>query len=103
MSAANVFNIFAELADRGTTVLVVTHDRELVHSVPRVFELVDGMIGETTLAAAAARRTQELRAADAFRDPPGHGALGAPRRRSPSQASGSWTDCVTRGAGSREP
>ncbi|HMM28181.1 MAG TPA: ABC transporter ATP-binding protein [Aggregatilineaceae bacterium] len=62
MSAANVFNIFAELADRGTTVLVVTHDRELVHSVPRVFELVDGMIGETTLAAAAARRTQELRA-----------------------------------------
>jgi len=62
MSATNVFNIFAELADRGTTVLVVTHDRELVHSVPRVFELVDGMIGETTLAAAAARRTQELRA-----------------------------------------
>ncbi len=62
MSAANVFNIFAELAERGTTVLVVTHDRELVHSVPRVFELVDGMIGETTLAAAAARRTQELRA-----------------------------------------
>ncbi|MCC6799330.1 MAG: cyclic nucleotide-binding protein, partial [Anaerolineae bacterium] len=62
MSATNVFNIFAELAERGTTVLVVTHDRELVHSVPRVFELVDGMIGETTLAAAAARRTQELRA-----------------------------------------
>jgi len=62
MSAANVFNIFRELAERGTTVVVVTHDRELVHGVPRVFELVDGMIGETTLAAAAARRTQELRA-----------------------------------------
>ncbi|NLE50967.1 MAG: ABC transporter ATP-binding protein [Chloroflexi bacterium] len=62
MSASNVFNIFAELAEHGTTVIVVTHDRELVHSVPRVYELVDGMIGETTLAAAAARRTQELRA-----------------------------------------
>jgi len=62
MSAANVFTIFSELAERGTTVVVVTHDRELVHGVPRVFELVDGMIGETTLAAAAARRTQELRA-----------------------------------------
>ena len=62
MSATNVFNIFAELAEHGTTVLVVTHDRELVHTVPRVYELVDGMIGETTLAAAAARRTQELRA-----------------------------------------
>jgi len=62
MSAANVFNIFRELAERGTTVVVVTHDRDLVHGVPRVFELVDGMIGETTLAAAAARRTQELRA-----------------------------------------
>jgi len=41
---------------------MVTHDRELVKSVPKVLELVDGTIGETTLAAAAARRTQELRA-----------------------------------------
>jgi putative ABC transport system ATP-binding protein len=62
MSATNVFNLFQELADRGTTVLVVTHDRELVLRVPKIFELVDGMVGHTTLEAAAARRTQELRA-----------------------------------------
>jgi putative ABC transport system ATP-binding protein len=62
MSATNVFNLFRELADRGTTVIVVTHDRELVHGVQKLFELVDGTIGMTTLEAAAARRTQELRA-----------------------------------------
>jgi putative ABC transport system ATP-binding protein len=62
MSANNVFDLFRSLADRGTTVIMVTHDRELVKNVPKVLELVDGTIGETTLAAAAARRTQELRA-----------------------------------------
>ncbi|MBN1681857.1 MAG: ABC transporter ATP-binding protein [Anaerolineae bacterium] len=62
MSASNVFDLFHQLANRGTTVIVVTHDRELVKSVPKIYELVDGTIGETTLAAAAARRTQELRA-----------------------------------------
>ncbi len=60
MSAQNVFSLFRELAEKGTTVLIVTHDRELVTHVPKIFELTDGMIGETTLAAAAARRTQEL-------------------------------------------
>jgi len=62
MSAQNVFNLFREMADKGATVLIVTHDRELVTHVPKIFELADGMIGETTLVAAAARRTQELRA-----------------------------------------
>jgi putative ABC transport system ATP-binding protein len=62
MSAQNVFNLFQQLSERGTTVIIVTHDRELVKGVPKVLELVDGTIGETTLAAAAARRTQELRA-----------------------------------------
>ncbi len=62
MSANNVFDLFRSLAERGTTVIMVTHDRELVKNVPKVLELVDGTIGETTLAAAAARRTQELRA-----------------------------------------
>lgn len=61
MSATNVFDIFRELAGQGTTILIVTHDRELVHSVPRLFELVDGTIGETNLEAAAKRRTAELR------------------------------------------
>jgi len=62
MSAQNVFELFQQLTDRGTTVIIVTHDRELVKSVPKIFELVDGTINQTTLAAAAARRTQELRA-----------------------------------------
>jgi len=63
MSAQNVFNIFHELRDQGRTVLVVTHDRELVHNVPKIMVLTDGMIEATTLEAAARRRTQELRAA----------------------------------------
>ncbi|MCL4238183.1 MAG: ABC transporter ATP-binding protein [Anaerolineae bacterium] len=62
MSAANVFDLFQQLADRGTTVIIVTHDRELIRSVPKVFELADGTIGQTTLEAAARRRTAELRA-----------------------------------------
>jgi putative ABC transport system ATP-binding protein len=62
MSAGNVFDLFQQLADRGTTVIIVTHDRQLVGSVPKLFELRDGTIGETTLEAAARRRTQELRA-----------------------------------------
>lgn len=62
MSANNVFNFFHELAAEGATILLVTHDRELAQHVPQVLELVDGTIGRTTLEAAAARRTQELRA-----------------------------------------
>jgi ABC-type lipoprotein export system ATPase subunit len=62
MSAGNVFELFQQLADRGTTVIIVTHDRELVRNVPKLLELRDGTIGETTLEAAARRRTQELRA-----------------------------------------
>ena len=62
MSAQNVFNAFKDLADSGSTVIIVTHDRELVQGIPRILELNDGAIGETTLAAAAKRRTQELQA-----------------------------------------
>lgn len=62
MSAGNVFNLLQQLTDRGTTVIIVTHDRELVRNIPKIYELTDGLINQTTLAAAAARRTQELRA-----------------------------------------
>lgn len=62
MSARNVFNAFKELADQGSTVIIVTHDRELVQGVPKLYELSDGTIGRTTLEAAARRRTQELQA-----------------------------------------
>ncbi|NDJ84381.1 MAG: ABC transporter ATP-binding protein [Chloroflexi bacterium] len=60
MSATNVFQYFQELSQQGTTVLVVTHDRELVKGVPTLLELVDGTVGRTNLEAAARRRTQEL-------------------------------------------
>ena len=62
MSAGKVFELFQQLADRGTTVIIVTHDRDLVRNVPKLLELRDGTIGETTLEAAARRRTAELRA-----------------------------------------
>jgi putative ABC transport system ATP-binding protein len=62
MSAGNVFKILHELANDGTTVMVVTHDRELAHDIPHILEMVDGSVGHTTLEAAAARRTQELQA-----------------------------------------
>jgi putative ABC transport system ATP-binding protein len=62
MSARNVFDMFTELSQLGTTVIVVTHDREMVNNVPKIMELVDGTIGETNLKAAAKRRTQELQA-----------------------------------------
>lgn len=62
MSAQNVFDWFKELSEQGTTVILVTHDRELVETVPSILELNDGLIGHTTLEAAAARRTQEVQA-----------------------------------------
>lgn len=63
MSAANVFSLFHEMRDQGRTVLVVTHDRELVYGVPQIMMLTDGMIETTTLEAAAKRRSQELQVA----------------------------------------
>jgi len=62
MSAQNVFDILRELTQQGTTVLLVSHDRELVSSVPSLMELRDGMVGHTTVEAAAKRRTEELQA-----------------------------------------
>jgi putative ABC transport system ATP-binding protein len=62
MSARNVFDAFHRLSERGTTIVIVTHDRELVKDVPKIFEINDGVIGQTTLEAAARRRTQEVQA-----------------------------------------
>ncbi|MFW5709168.1 MAG: ABC transporter ATP-binding protein [Chloroflexota bacterium] len=62
MSAAVVFEAFHELAEAGRSVLIVTHDRELVRTVPRVLTLSDGIIDGTPVAAAAQRRSQELQA-----------------------------------------
>jgi putative ABC transport system ATP-binding protein len=44
MSASNAFNIFQALADKGTTVIITTHDRDLVKNIPVVYELADGKL-----------------------------------------------------------
>jgi len=40
----DVFDLFAEVVSKGKTLLMVTHDKELAHRVPRVVEIVDGRI-----------------------------------------------------------
>ncbi len=62
MSAAVVFDTFYEMQEQGHTIIVVTHDRELVRDVPNVLALEDGLIEATTVEAAARRRTREQQA-----------------------------------------
>jgi putative ABC transport system ATP-binding protein len=62
MSAAVVFETFYEMQEEGHTIIVVTHDKELVRDVPNVLSLQDGMIEGTTLEAAARRREREHQA-----------------------------------------
>jgi putative ABC transport system ATP-binding protein len=62
MSAAVVFDTFYEMQEQGHTIIVVTHDRELVRDVPNVLALEDGLIEATSLEAAARRRTREQQA-----------------------------------------
>jgi putative ABC transport system ATP-binding protein len=59
MSAAVVFETFYEMQEAGHTIIVVTHDRELVRDVPTVFSIQDGALEKTTLEAAALRRRRE--------------------------------------------
>jgi len=43
-SARMVFDLFNKLVDEGKTMLMVTHDKELAHQVPRRIEIMDGHI-----------------------------------------------------------
>jgi putative ABC transport system ATP-binding protein len=43
-TSEDVFQLFSALVDQGKTVLMVTHDKELAHRVPRVIEITDGRI-----------------------------------------------------------
>ena len=43
-SARMVFDLFNRLVDEGKTMLMVTHDKELAHQVPRRIEIMDGHI-----------------------------------------------------------
>ena len=48
-SAQRVFDLFNKLVAEGKTLLVVTHDQELVHQVPRQIEILDGRIAHDQL------------------------------------------------------
>ena len=61
-SAAVVFDTFHQLQESGHTIVIVTHDRALVKTVPKALTLADGLIEASALEAAARRRTQELQA-----------------------------------------
>jgi putative ABC transport system ATP-binding protein len=43
-TAGDVFALFSELVSQGKTMLMVTHDKELARQVPRVVEIMDGVI-----------------------------------------------------------
>ena len=62
MSAAIVFDTFYELQEQGHTVIIVTHDRDVVRDVPTVLTLRDGLVESTPLEAAASRQTREQQA-----------------------------------------
>jgi putative ABC transport system ATP-binding protein len=62
MSAAVVFDTFYEMQEQGHTIIVVTHDRQVVRDVPKVLTLQDGLLEATPLEAAARRRTREQQA-----------------------------------------
>jgi len=48
-SAQRVFDLFNKLVAEGKTLLMVTHDKELVHQVPRQIEILDGRIAHDQL------------------------------------------------------
>lgn len=48
-TANEVFNIFYKLVDSGKTMLMVTHDRELAARMPRMVEVVNGLIHSDTM------------------------------------------------------
>jgi putative ABC transport system ATP-binding protein len=62
MSAAVVFDTFYEMQEQGHTIIVVTHDRQLVRDVPNVMTLQDGLLEATPLEAAARRHSREEQA-----------------------------------------
>lgn len=45
-TAAEIFDLFATLAERGKTILMVTHDRGIEKWASRIIEIIDGMVYE---------------------------------------------------------
>ena len=53
-SSEAILGLMHELHDEGSTILVVTHDREVAASLPRRVEMLDGRIAHDTIQAAGA-------------------------------------------------
>ena len=62
MSAAVVFETFFEMQEQGHTIIIVTHDREIVRDVPTVLHMNDGLIEGSIFDAAARRSSREHQA-----------------------------------------
>ena len=50
-TAGTIFELFLKLVDQGKTVLMVTHDVNLVERIPRIVEIRDGFIYCDSIAA----------------------------------------------------
>ncbi len=57
-----ILNQIIRLKQENHTIIVVTHDREVVRDVPNVLTLQDGLIEATPLEAAARRQAREQQA-----------------------------------------
>ena len=55
-SSEAIMTLLHDLHDEGSTILVITHDREIADSLPRCVEMRDGRLSESAPAGAGARR-----------------------------------------------
>lgn len=62
ISARRVFETFHKLTQQGHTIIVVTHDRELIREVPTVLQLRNGQVERTSYDELAKYRTTEMQA-----------------------------------------
>lgn len=62
LSAAVVFDTFHELQEQGHTIVIVTHDRDLVRDAPTVLALRDGFVEAAPLDADGKRRSKQQEA-----------------------------------------